>query len=196
MPGGRNRHAPMRQWNGNERHILRNISSNLTRQWTLANVSYHWNGYQITTNDFDSRSIIRSENQKISPLIHSQSSKGTRSSYESKSGTKIYIIHPMNWIRKNSTISSYSNLSSQTYPPNLIRTGIGPLCPISGGAIMAQALLAVHSAACASFPSPGWRGLRVSVTVYTTRHKPNTLAARFLFTGPRRPATWRRVPQN
>ena len=193
MPGGRNRHAPMRQWNGNERHILRNISSNLTRQWTLANVSYHSSGYQVklSTNNLDSRTIIRSENQKnlsFNPLTIFES---TRSS-----GTKIYIIHPTNWIRKNSTISSYSNLSSQTYPPNLIRTGIGPLCPISGGAIMAQALLAVHSAACASFPSPGWRGLRVSVTVYTTRHKPNTLAARFLFTGPRRPATWRRVPQN
>lgn len=192
MPGGRNRHAPMRQWNGNERHILRNISSNLTRQWTLANVSYHSSGYQVklSTNNLDSRTIIRSENQKISPL---------HDPYESKSGTKIYIIHPTNWIRKNSTISSYSNLSSQTYPPNLIRTGIGPLCPISrgkGGDNGASTSRTVHSAACASFPSPGWRGLRVSVTVYTTRHKPNTLAARFLFTGPRRPATWRRVPQN
>lgn len=194
MPGGRNRHAPMRQWNGNERHILRNISSNLTRQWTLANVSYHWNGYQITTNDFDSRSIIRSENQKISPLIHSQSSKGTRSSYESKSGTKIYIIHPTNWIRKNSTISSYSNLSSKSHSHG--NRSIVPDLTGRGSDNGASTSRTVHSAACASFPSPGWRGLRVSVTVYTTRHKPNTLAARFLFTGPRRPATWRRVPQN
>lgn len=40
-PVASNRHASMRQMNGNERHILWNISSNLSREWTLA-ILYHW----------------------------------------------------------------------------------------------------------------------------------------------------------
>lgn len=87
-----------------------------------------------------------------------------------------------------------ANVSSKSHSHG--NRSIVPDLTVKGGDNGASTSRTVHSAACASFPSPGWRGLRVSVTVYTTRHKPNTLAARFLFTGPRRPATWRRVPQN